>query len=232
MDTTRLLGRTVIAAAVGLAPCTGGAQILDRVTVTPYIGWYTPVSTLGTLGQTGAAGGFVRRIEQRSELALGANASYWITRRVALELGGMFVASDVRSTMRVAGSGPGLGGAVMHDAHVLFGTLKLMAHLMPEASPFNLRLGIGPAIVSRGGPAFRASDGEYTGLTDLGTAVSACTSIPISETVRIRLRAEHFLYRTKVGFRSATDPGESYTFSGRFQNDFVLSTGLQMFLMR
>lgn len=232
MYTTRLLGRTVLAALVGLAPCAGEAQILDRITVTPYIGWYTPVSSLGTMGETGEVGGILRKLEQRPELAMGANASYWINRRVAIELGGMFAASDVRSTVLVSASNPAASGAVSRDAHVVFGSLKIMAHLMPEESPFNVRLGIGPAIVSRAGPAYRTSDGDFTGLTDVGTAISACTRVPIADRVRLRLRAEHYLYQTRIGFRSTSDPAANYNFGAKFQNDFVLSTGLQLFLGR
>jgi hypothetical protein len=232
MDTTRLLGRTVLAALVGLAPCVGEAQILDRITLTPYIGWYTPVSSLGAMGETGEAGGVLRKLEQRPELAMGANASYWLNRRVAIELGGMFVPSDVKSTVLESGANPAASGAVTRDAHVLFGSLKIMAHLMPQESPFNVRLGLGPAIVSRGGPAYRAPDGAFRGLTDIGAAISACTRIPITDRVRLRLRAEQYLYQTRVAFRSASNPAASYDFGAKFQNDFVLSTGLQMFLGR
>ena len=93
-------------------------------------------------------------------------------------------------------------------------------------------VGIGPALITRSGTAFSSSAGKLTGLTDVGAAMSLCTRLSLTEKLGIRLRAEDYIYRSRLGFESAVNAANNYQFEAKTQNDFVFSAGLQFFTNR
>lgn len=115
----------------------------------------------------------------------------------------------------------------------MIGTAKLMLALFPATADFQLRLGFGPAVISRVGSAYNSrADGQFTGLTDFGGAVSLCTKVPIGQEMALRFRVEHFMYQAQLGWKDYVNPAGNFSFDKRFQHDVVLSTGLQIGLPR
>ena len=57
------------------------------------------------------------------------------------------------------------------------------------------------------------------------------TRLSITPNVGLRMRAEDYVYQSRLGFRGKA-AGEAVTMNGRVQSDFILSTGLQIFLNR
>jgi hypothetical protein len=88
---------------------------------------------------------------------------------------------------------------------------------------------VGPAIINRGGTAYKDDEeGKFSGLTNVGGAASLCTRIPITGRVALRLRAEDYVYQSRLKFRDAADPTGSPSFDKKLQNDLIFSAGLQI----
>jgi hypothetical protein len=105
-----------------------------------------------------------------------------------------------------------------------------MVQLLPAESDYNLRLGFGPALITRNGSAYKSdAEGSYTGLTDVGAVISLCTRLRLTDMFSLRLRGEDYFYQANVGFKDQLT-GQSIAFGDRKQNDFVFSLGFQMFL--
>jgi hypothetical protein len=112
---------------------------------------------------------------------------------------------------------------------VWLGSVKLMTQLLPSTSRFNLRFGVGPAVISHGGEAYKAdSKGEMTGLTDLGAALSLCTRLPLTSSISLRLRAENYLYQAKLGYDDRIVRSNDISFDSKLQNDLMFWVGLQL----
>lgn len=228
--------RRVVSFTVGVAlvPLTAGAQPLGKIVVTPYVGAYAPANELARMRAHRVGNAVAANVAQRNGLALGATGALWFAPRVSVELGAVYVWSDLSSEF--AFSQPGsLGSAVpvVDNAGLLMGAAKLMVGLFPATSDFQLRFGAGPAIITRIGSAYKAdADGKITGRTDLGGALSLCTKVPIGSRVALRLRVEDYMYQARLGWQSATNPAASFRYEERFQHDLVLSAGLQIGLMR
>jgi hypothetical protein len=217
--------------ALGLAIWGSAAQAqeIPRLVITPYAGVYVPTTNLGAVAAHGQAVGARASLGQQAGLALGANASVWITPRVAVEAGLVYAMSDLKSSMAVALPGSPSSIVPEADAWVAFGSLKLMMQLLPVWSPTNLRFGVGPAIIRRGGAAYTGDEpGHLAGTANYGAAASLCTRLPVTERVGIRLRAETFVYRARLRFEDPDEPGRNFAFPSRVQTDFVLSGGLQV----
>lgn len=228
--TSRLLSASLAAAAATalIAPSALAQSMGNRFIITPYVGVYTP--TTDVLKMSGAGGGVGASIaaKQKTAMALGANASYWLSERTALELGGVYAHSDLEASASIFGNGDPFAGSASEHAYILAGSAKVMFNLLPPAASTNLRFGVGPAIIHRGGDAYRAdAAGELTGLTDVGGVASLCTRLGLTRSLGLRLRAESYLYQTKLGFKDPTDPSGSVSFDSKFQSDFVFSAGLQ-----
>lgn len=231
----RISGSIVLGAAVavGLAWAgTAGAQAERRFVVTPYAGVFVPATRIAQVRSDIGGIEHVTGIRQQSALALGANASYWFDNRTGLELGGAWAFSDARPSAGLGTMVPGsLNGT--ESAYVLFASAKFMMNLIPFSERRALRFGIGPAIISHGGNAYDSDDGgRFTGLTDVGGAVSLCSRIPMTNLLSLRLRAESFIYSSRLRFENASNPSRDFEFAARVQNDFILSAGLQMVLWR
>lgn len=204
-------------AMLALVPLTTGAQPLGKFVFTPYVGVYAPT--------TDVAQDALSSVEHRAGLALGGTGSYWFTERAGFEVGAAYAWSNLRAIDPAE--------TASKNAGLILGTAKFMYGLFPATSDFQLRLGVGPAIISRMGSAYQSdAEGSITGKTDFGGAVSLCTKIPLGRSLALRLRAEDYMYQAKLGFKDRLDPSDSFTFDERFQHDLILSVGLQIGLPR
>ena len=218
---------------LGLPISNGETQEVRRIVVTPYAGVFMPAAKIADF--KAQVGGVQSRpgIQQQTSLALGLNASFWLNDLAALELGGAWAFSDARESLGLSGQVPGLSLSGNESARVIMGSAKLMLNLIPLTSRTALRLGVGPAIISRGGSAYRADEsGEFSGLTDFGGTISLCTRLPLTDFMSLRVRAENYMYSSKLRFRDFDNPTEEFTFSSKLQNDFIFSAGLQMVFWR
>lgn len=227
----RLAGLT---AAIAAAPGVMAAQNLGGgIVVTPYMGVYVPTNDIARVGVTTSGAAVTGNIKHQTALVSGLNLSYWLTDRLGIEGGAAYTKSGVSGSLTV----PTSSGIIQRNnsqyAHVWLGSAKLMVQLLPQESEFNLRLGVGPAIISRAGKAYAGnSEGKMTGATDIGAALSLCSRIPVTSNIGLRLRAEDYMYSGKLGFESATSGVDNFKLDSRFQNDLVFSAGLQLFLNR
>jgi hypothetical protein len=222
-----------LAGALGIVPSLASAQLAGAVVVTPYIGAYTPTNQIAATSLTPLGTSLNVDAKHRTAAAFGANVSYWINDRFAIEGGGIYTASDLRSQPALNAPGVAMSTTRVDKAHLWLGSAKLMMQLLPPESDINLRFGIGPAIIARGGSAYKGdAEGTITGLTDFGAAVSLCTRISFTPVVGVRLRAEDYMYYSGMGWRSATNPAQNFAFESRMQHDFIFSAGLQLFLNR
>lgn len=220
----RLAGLAVLLAA---PPAT--AQLTGRMVITPYVGAYLPSNSIikGAFVAPGTTVSLSARHD--ASLATGANVSYWMNERFAIEIGGLYSSSDVKGDGLINQSGAITAMTIQDHSHVWTGSAKAMVQLLPPDSPLNLRFGAGPAVISRGGSAYKEdTDGKFTGLTDVGAALSLCTRVALTNSFSLRLRAEDYIYRSKLRFESPN--ASSLQFDGRMQNDFLLSFGLQFFV--
>jgi hypothetical protein len=170
-------------------------------------------------------------VKQQLGVAGGANLSYWLSERFALEAGTAYAGSELKGWRTMRDASGSRSGAIAENAHVLLGSAKLMIQLLPPFNRYNMRFGLGPAIISRGGSAYGSDQyGKFTGLTDVGAAFSLCTRVPLTSDIGVRLRAEDFLYQAKLGYQPSAAPGQTIQFGPKLQNDVVLSAGLQVFM--
>ncbi len=222
-----------LAAITAVLPLTALAQPLGKIVVTPYVGVFAPNTALAEAKHTDGSGAVASRIEQRNALALGATGAYWFAPRASMEVGALYAWSDVRSKFVLNQPGAFETFYEARNAGVFIGTAKLMVGLFPATSDFQLRLGFGPALIAHVGSAYnRGADGSITGRTTVGGAVSLCTKVPIASRMALRLRVEDYMYQARLGWKDMSDPAANFKFARRFQQDFVLSTGLQIGLMR
>jgi hypothetical protein len=209
-----------------------GQEAPRRIVLTPYVGGYFPTRELATVTQAGMPAPANAWLRQRDALAIGATVNYWLDARFAIELGGSYVFSRLTGGSVPAPGPYGLPNRFSGTANVILGAAKLMVDLLPEASPVSLRFGAGPAIISRHGSAFDATAaGRFTDLTDVGAALSLCTRLRILDNLGLRLRVEDYVYESKLRHEVAGDPDRSFAFDARYQNDLVVSAGVQMWII-
>jgi hypothetical protein len=233
MRVERLLHATRVAGLAIIVPGIVGAQIAGSVIVTPYAGLYVPSTEVGAVSASAAGTSVNMKLKHNTGAALGANVSYWFNERFAIEGGAAYVGSDLKGSAIISEPGSFTSGSETEDAHIWLGSAKLMVQLLPPESQFNLRFGVGPAVISRGGSAYNTEDGlSLTGLTNYGGAMSLCSRLSLTRTIGLRLRAEDYMYQSKIGFKDAFDPSDNFEFKKKLQNDFVFSAGLQVFLGR
>lgn len=230
----RKISRTLAglaALALMAIPAAAGAQEPRTFVVTPFAAVYAPTADLGAFSASAGNAGADVTLRQKAGFAFGANATYWFTRRMAIEFGGAYALSDAKASGAVFGTDDDFAGSATEDASVIMGSVKAMFNLMPPESRFNLRLGIGPAIVRQGGDAYDFGDGtELQNRTNYGGALSLCSRVNITPNVGIRLRAEDYMYQTRLKYHDPTDPSSDFSFEKKFQNDLLLSAGLQFTL--
>ncbi|HSQ30316.1 MAG TPA: hypothetical protein VLN49_10725 [Gemmatimonadaceae bacterium] len=230
MRSRNVLRLASLAVAVAAAPGGLAAQLAGGVIVTPYAGVYVPTNDIISFG-VNRAGATTANVKHETAFLSGVNLSYWLTDRIGLEGGAAYTKSGVKGNLLVENTGGGTFQSATEYAHIWLGSAKMMVQLLPQASDFNLRLGFGPAIVSRAGKAYSSdSEGKVTGKTDIGGVVSLCSRLPVSSMVSVRLRAEDYMYSGKIGYKSSVSPADNLSFDSRFQHDLVFSAGLQLFL--
>ena len=233
MRVERLLRATRVAGLAVIVPGLVGAQLAHSVVVTPYAGLYAPSTELGAISASAAGTSASLKFKHQTAAAFGANVSYWLTERFAIEGGAAYVGSDLKGWGTFSEPGSFTSGSETQDAHLFLGSAKMMVQLLPAESQFNLRFGVGPAIIARGGTAYKEEDGaKMTGLTNYGGVMSLCSRFSLTRTVALRLRAEDYIYQSKIGFRDAFDPSNNFDLDKKMQHDFVLSAGLQLFMNR
>jgi hypothetical protein len=205
----------------------------SRIVITPYIGVYVPTSDVFRFGaaQNGTTVSFDARHQPAP--ALGASASVWLDDRFTIEASGLYSRNTLRADLSMNQLGFATVSHANSDANVWAGALKLLVQALPKESGVNLRVGVGPVLITRGGPAYRAADeGRMTGLTNVGGAVSLCTRVPLGHVAAIRLRAEDFVYRARQRWESQILTGSELRSDPRTQHDLVASLGLQLGLNR
>jgi hypothetical protein len=216
-------------ASLALPVTSGGAQQTRRIVVTPYAGMYVPSARVAELKTD--VGGLPRLmgIQQQTSLAMGLGASYWFNDFAGFELGGAWAFSDARPSVGLTNHVPGLSPGRNESARVLMGSAKLMVNLMRLTERSALRLGVGPAIIMRGGGAWKADDsGDFNELTDFGGAISLCTRLPLTDFLSLRMRAENYMYSSQIHYRDYSSATEEFMFRSKLQNDVIFSAGLQM----
>jgi hypothetical protein len=219
----------LVLTALTFAPSAARSQKDNRVVFTPYVGVYAPSTDVFRflLVQTGTTVSFTARHQPGA--AAGASASVWLNDRLAIEAGGLYARSTVRANLLMNQIGTVTSSRVDDESDVWAGTLELLIQTLPPASGLNLRVGIGPALITRSGPAYRPVDeGKMSGLTDLGASLSLCTRVPLGHFADIRLRAEDLIYQAKQTWQSNSVVGAELKSDPKLQHDFVLSIGLQL----
>lgn len=230
MRSRNVLRLASLAVAFAAAPGGLAAQLAGGVIVTPYAGVYVPTNDIISTG-VNRAGMTTANVKHETAFLSGVNMSYWLTDRIGLEGGAAYTKSGVKGNLLVENTGGSTFEKATEYAHIWLGSAKVMVQLLPQTSDFNLRLGFGPAIVSRAGKAYTSdSEGKVTGKTDIGGVLSLCSRVPVSNMVSVRLRAEDYMYSGKIGYKSSVSPTDNLTFNSRFQHDLVFSAGLQLFL--
>jgi outer membrane protein W len=230
MRSPNVLRLASLAIAVAAAPGGLAAQVAGGVIVTPYAGVYVPTNDIVSVAVS-RSGAAAANVKHETAFLSGVNVSYWLTDRLGLEGGAAYTKSGVKGNLLVENTGGSTFEKATEYAHIWLGSAKMMVQLLPRTSEFNLRLGLGPAIVSRAGKAYTSdSEGKVTGKTDIGGVLSLCSRMPLSKMVSVRLRAEDYMYSGKIGYKSSVSPTESLNFDSRFQHDLVFSAGLQLFL--
>lgn len=208
----------VLAALAVTVPAQG--QGYGNWVFTPYIGAYVPTADLTRFNATDGSETLIGKIKHDNSVALGGNLSYWFAERMGVEFGGAYAWSHASITSDFV--------SFDDDAYILMGTAKMMFALLPPTGDMQLRFGVGPAIINRGGTAYEEDEeGKVRGLTNVGGAASLCTRIPLTSRLSLRLRAEDYIYQSRLSFRDAA-PGTNVRYDRKMQNDLVLSAGLQI----
>jgi hypothetical protein len=216
--------------AIMLLSRLGSAQTHEFV-FTPLVGVYTPTTDVAKSISAGQVG-VTSSLRQRPAVIYGGTLSYWLNGRVAIEGSTLYSQSRLDASVRSTDVGATIAESMADNASLWLGTMRVLVQLRPPASGFNMRFGFGPAIITRGGAAYQSNtEGTPTGLTDVGAALSLCTRIPMTNKLSIRLRAEDYMYRAKLGWADL-DPNSRYTFRSGTNNDVVFSLGLQFMLNR
>lgn len=204
-----------------------GAQLAGKVILTPYTGAYSAQNAFAVSSGNSLFNG---SLKQQTGWVNGANVSYWFTDRVALEGGAAFTSSDVKGALTQREPDQPIRHDFLEGSRIWMTSAKLMVQLLPQTSKFNMRLGAGPAVISRSGKAYDADTfGEFSNLTSVGAVFSACTRIPLNDDVGLRVRLENYTYGAEPKYKEWRRSSVT-TFDSKSQSDFVFSMGLQLFL--
>jgi hypothetical protein len=151
MSTVRMLALAGIVAVAAITPAQSRAQLAGKLVVTPYVGAFMPSTEIGRLTTTVDGVPVTLSGKQKVAAAFGTNASYWLNDRFAIEGGFLYSGSDFKTTGLASQNGLAVSATNTDHANVWLGSTKLMLQVLPPESAFNLRFGIGPAIISRNG---------------------------------------------------------------------------------
>jgi hypothetical protein len=186
------------------------ASAQGRIELTPFGASYYGLTHLAT--GTDPNNGNDLRIDQTNAFAVGARLSVPVGARLSVEGEFSFTMSGLRVTENDL-FGPGVDGGVAQDGNIIHGSLR--AVFSPRRS--NLFLLAGPAIVRRGGDAWKGADGSD--ITDFGGVVGFGVRANVTPRFRLNFTAESYLYNFNGG---ASD--------GDFQADLLVSVGVPIAL--
>lgn len=212
------------AAFAALAVTAPAQELQPGWVFTPWVGAYVPTTDFTRFSGVDGSGTFTGTVRHETGLALGGNLSYWFRERMGVEFGAAYAWShaDVTSDFE----------SFNDHSYIAMGTAKMMFALLPPSGSTQLRFGVGPALINRGGTAYKDDpDGKFRGLTNLGAAASLCTRFALTDRIALRLRAEDYIYQSRLKFRDQS-PDLDPEFDRKLQNDLIFSAGLQIGLFR
>jgi len=178
----------------------------SQVSFSPTIGAYLPTSNLVdvVVGTDSLA-----KLKQDVGLALGANLGVGLGSRVAIQVGGSYVPSQLSGTVT------GAGTFTQSDANLFFGNANVTFFVVRPTSPVWLALSGGGSVVNRSGSAY---DG-VSGTTDYGGLVGATLGFHLGSLLSFNISATDYIY-------GAQFEKDGYTTSATNQNDILLGFGL------
>lgn len=198
-----------VAAAALAAPSLLAAQL--RTELTPFAASYYGVTHLGE-GTGGPLAGNSFTVDQNNAFAAGVRLTVPVGGRLAIEGEFVYTGSGLSITEK-DGFGPGLDGGISQSGRVMFGSLR--AVISPRRS--NLFLIAGPAIVTRGGDAWKGVN--KSDITDFGGVVGLGIRASVTPRFRINFTAESYLYSFNGGGTKS-----------KFQSDILVSLGIPIAL--
>lgn len=193
---------TVLAFALVLA----ASPLAAQVSVSPTIGAYLPTSNLVDVivGTDSLA-----ELKQDVGLALGATLGIGLSSRLAIQVAGSYVPSQLSGTVT------GAGTFTQSDANLFFGNANITFFVVKPTSPVWLALNGGGSMVSRSGAAY---DG-VSGTTDYGGLVGATLGFHLGSLLSFNVSATDYIY-------GAQFEKDGYTTKETTQNDILLGLGL------
>jgi hypothetical protein len=196
-----MVSRISKAALVVLAALvfSGAAQSVSAQSwaVTPFIGYYAPLSTIIGEEDIGAD------ISHEKTIAFGGR----LTRMLNSSWG-------VEASIGYSSSGLEDDDGDSVDGNVLAGSLRAI-YMFPTSGTMNVYGAFGLGYVKHGGDFLDDIDGT----SDIGGNLAVGAMFPVGGMMKIRVEVEDFLYSAKF------DDGGIET-EGKFQNDLYLTAGL------
>lgn len=189
--------------AIALVP--GAISAQQRIEITPFVASYYHLSHLAS-GTTNTGNDI--NIDQKNAFAFGGRLTLPIGGRLAIE-GEFTYAMSGLEAIEKNGIGPGLDGGLSQDGNIIYGSVR--AVISPRRS--NLFLLLGPAIVKRGGDAWKGV--KSSDITDFGGVVGFGFRANVTPRFRVNFTAESYLY--------SFDGGGS---KSKFQPDLLVSLGV------
>ncbi len=211
LNTSSARQRLALAVAVVAlaAPSLLAAQL--RTEFTPFVASYYGVTHLGE-GTGGPLAGNAFTVDQNNAFAAGARITLPVGGRLAIEGEFTYSASGLSITEKDAIT-TGIDGGASQKGNVMFGSIR--AVISPRRS--NLFLLVGPAIVTRGGDAWKGV--KKSDITDFGGVVGLGIRASVTPRFRINFTAESYLYSFNGGGTKS-----------KFQSDILVSLGVPIAL--
>ncbi|HQR18551.1 MAG TPA: hypothetical protein PK948_09270 [Gemmatimonadales bacterium] len=194
------------ATTLGFAFILTAAPLAAQVSFSPTIGAYLPTSNLVdvVVGTDSLA-----ELKQDVGLALGANLGIGLSSRLAIQVAGSYVPSQLSGTVT------GAGTFTQSDANLFFGNANITFFVVKPTSPVWLAVNTGGSMVSRSGAAY---DG-VSGTTDYGGLVGATLGFHLGSLLSFNVSATDYIY-------GAQFEKDGYTTKETTQNDILLGLGL------
>lgn len=231
MRITTWTARLAAAAGAIALPALLLAQV-GQTRITTYGGVYTPANTISDYSVAGGGASANFNLKHKAGFVLGANAMHWVNPRFGFEGSAGYGWSDLKANFSGT-TGQAFAFSGSQTAHVLLGNAKLLLGITPPDANAFIYAGIGPAIIARGGDAYKLSSTEkLDGLTDLGGVLAVNARVKLTDFIGLKLGVDSYLYSASLKYRDSADPTNNFDFGSRFQSDFVVSAGLSFALNR
>jgi len=193
---------------VALAPGAVAAQ--QRTEITPFVASYYHLTHLGE-GDAGPLVGNSFKVDQKNAFAFGGRITVPLGARFGIQ--GEFAYSLSGLTFTEKNIGPNIDGGLSQDGNIIYGSLR--AVISPRRS--NLFLLAGPAIVKRGGKAWKGV--KSSDITDFGGVAGFGFRANVTPRFRVNFTAESYLYSFDGGGNTS-----------KFQSDLLVSLGIPISL--